>query len=37
MELADYNITFLHIKGKNNVLVVSISMLKTLNIYKEPF
>ena len=35
MELADYNIMFVHIKGKNNVLVDAISMLKILNIYKE--
>ena len=33
MELADYNITFVHIKGKNNVLADAISRLKTLNIY----
>ena len=37
MELADYNIMFVHIKGKNNVLADTISRLKTLNIYKEPF
>ena len=36
MELADYNITFVHIKGKNNVLAHTISRLKTLSIYKEP-
>ena len=36
MELADYNITFIHIKGKSNVLMDAISRLKTLNIYKEP-
>ena len=36
MELADYNKTFIHIKGKNNVLVDAISRLKTLDIYKEP-
>ena len=29
MELADYNITFVHIKGKNNVLADAISRLKT--------
>ena len=33
MELAEYNITFVHIKGKNNVLADNISRL---NIYKEP-
>ena len=36
MELADYNIMFVHIKGKNNVLVDSIPWLETLNIYDEP-
>ena len=36
MELADYNITFVHIQGKNNVLADSISRLKTLNISEEP-
>ena len=36
MELADYDIKFIHIKGKHNILVDAISMLKTLNIYKEP-
>ena len=35
MELADYNIIFIHIKGKNNVLADAISRLKALNIYKE--
>ena len=28
MELADYNITFVHVKGKNNVLMDAISRLK---------
>ena len=28
VELADYNLTFIHIKGKNNVLVNAISGLK---------
>ena len=37
MELAGYDITFIHIKGKNNVPVDAISRLKTLNISKEPF
>ena len=36
MELADYNITFVQIKGKHNILVDAISRLKTLNIYEEP-
>ena len=36
MELADYNTLFVHIKGKNNVLVDAVSRLKTLIIYKEP-
>ena len=36
MELASYNITFLHIKGKDNILPDVISRLKTLNIYKKP-
>ena len=36
LELADYNIKFVHIKGKNNVLTDAISSLKTLNIYEEP-
>ena len=34
-ELADYNITFVYIKGKNNVLTDAVSRLKT-NIYREP-
>ena len=34
-ELAGYNIMFVHIKGKNNVLVDAISRVKTLNIYKK--
>ena len=36
MELADYNITFMHIKGKHNILADAILRLKTLNIHKEP-
>ena len=36
MELTDYNIMFVHIKGKNNVLADAFSRLKTLNIYQEP-
>ena len=35
MKLVDYNTTFVHIKGKNNVLADAISRLKTLNIYIE--
>ena len=35
MELAVYNITFLHIKGKHNILADTISRLKSLNIYEE--
>ena len=36
MELADCNIMFVYIRGKNNVLTDAISRLKTLNTYKEP-
>ena len=36
MELADYNIMFVHIKGMHNVLADAISRLKKLHIYKEP-
>ena len=36
MELADYNIMFVHIKGQHNVLSDAISRLKMLDIYKEP-
>ena len=36
MELADYNIKFLHIKGKHNILTDAILRLQTLNTYKEP-
>ena len=35
MEVADYNITFVHIKGKNNVLADAISRLKAFIIYEE--
>ena len=31
MELAEYNITFVHINGKHNILVDAIPMLKMLN------
>ena len=36
VKLADYNIKFIHIKGKHNILADAISRLKTLNIYTEP-
>ena len=36
MELAYYNIMFIHIKGINNVLADTVSRLRKLNIYKEP-
>ena len=36
MKFADYNITFVYIKGTNNVSADTMSRLKTLNIYKEP-
>ena len=36
MELADYNVMFVHIKYKHNILADAIFKLKTLNIYKEP-
>ena len=36
LELVDYNIDFVHIKGSNNILVDAISRLKTLEIYKNP-
>ena len=35
MELADYNITFLHTKGKNNIFADTNSRLKMLHINKE--
>ena len=35
MELAGYNLTFVHIKDKNKMLADSISWLKTLYIYKK--
>ena len=35
MELAVYNIKFMHIKGKHNILADAILRLKMLNIYKE--
>ena len=36
MELADYDIKFVHMKDKHNILADTISRLKMLNIYKEP-
>ena len=36
MELSDYNLTFIHIKGTENILADTISRLKTLNIYMKP-
>ena len=36
MELSDYNITFVHIKGSNNILTDAISRLNALDIYKDP-
>ena len=35
MELADYNISSIHIKGKHNILADAFSRLKTLSIYKK--
>ena len=35
VQLADYNITFVHIKGSNNILADAISRLKILDIYKD--
>ena len=34
MQLQGYNITFVHIKGKDNILAGAISRLCTINIYK---
>ena len=36
MELADYDITFVHTKGSNNILADSISRLKMEDIYMDP-
>ena len=36
MELSDYDLMFIHIKGNNNILADGISGLKTQDIYKEP-
>ena len=35
MELSDYNLKFIHIKGSNNTLTVAISRLKTLDMTSE--
>ena len=36
MEVPDYNVTFAHIKGSNNILADIISRLKALDIYRDP-
>ena len=36
MLLQEYGITFLHIKGKDNILADAISKLCTINIYEDP-
>ena len=36
MLLQEYNITFVHIKGKDNILADTISRLHTIDIYKDP-
>ena len=36
MELSDHNLTFVYIKGTDNILVDAISRLKMLEIYTEP-
>ena len=35
MLLQDYDITFVHIRGKDNILVDTISRLCTINVYEE--
>ena len=35
MLLQEYNITFVHIRGKDNILTDAISRLHTINVYKE--
>ena len=37
MELVDYKIKFVHIKGKHNILADAISRLKMLIVSNEPF
>ena len=34
--LQEYDITFVHIRGKDNILVDAISRLHTINIYEDP-
>ena len=34
--LQEYDITFIHIKGKDNILTDAISRLNTINIYRDP-
>ena len=36
MLLQEYDITFIHIKGKDNILADAISRLCTINIYEDP-
>ena len=36
MELVDYNVSFVHIKGRNNILADAISRLKMIDIYNNP-
>ena len=36
MLLQEYDITFIHIKGKDNILADTISRLHTINIYEDP-
>ena len=35
MKLSDYNLIFVHIKGSNNILADAVSILNTLDIYKD--
>ena len=36
IEISDYNLMFIHIKGSTNILADVISILKALDIYKDP-
>ena len=36
MLLQEYNISFIHIRGQDNILVDAISQLQTINIYVDP-